>query len=285
MACGRRFCFVDAGAVQYVVDLFCGRVLRVFGDTPVVEGGPFTFDDAGDEPRLVGRGPNACTIHLVSDIMPWKLKVEVCHGEKLVITELAFRGVAVARDRVYTDRSCFALNVACPGGAAFKAQWFHRVAVDCPDADPTRLTCVMKYFMAYMDWFPKQSGGKAEVCVRNRISTSLKYFGVQPGHLRQSLRSRQRLDYNDNLARSLGPGTEEDEFYSISIKAMLLCICKLLQSNCTPSGAKLDPDPDAAYFALLRGLLQWPLRDVPTWGFSMDGVDFSLRTASLTSRC
>ena len=140
----------------------------------------------------------------------------------------------------------------------------------------------MKYFMAYMDWYPKQSGGKAEVCVRNRISTFLKYFGVQPGHLRDSIRSRQKQDYSDNLARSIAPGREEDEFYSISIKAMLLCICKLFQSNCTPSGAKPDPDPDAAYFALLRGLLQWPLRDTPTWGFSMDGMEFSLRTASLT---
>ena len=282
MACGGRFSFVDAGTVQYVIDLFCGRVLRVFGGKPVVEGGPFTFDDAGDEPRLVGRGPNACTIHLVSDIMPWNLKIEVGDGEKLVITELAFRGVQVKRDRVFTERSSFVLTVACPGGAAFKAQWFHRVAVDCPDADPTRLTCAMKYFMAYMDWYPKQSGGKAEVAVRNRISTFLKYFGVQPGHLRDSIRSRQKQDYSDNLARSIAPGREEDEFYSISIKAMLLCICKLFQSNCTPSGAKPDPDPDAAYLALLRGSCSGPRGTLRLGDLAWMVWIFSLRMASLT---
>ena len=144
----------------------------------------------------------------------------------------------------------------------------------------------MKYFMAYVDWFPKQSGGKAEACVRNRILTVLKYFGVQPGHVRQSVHSRLKQDSNDKVSRALAPGTQEDEYYSITFLAMLLCICRLLQSNCTSSGAKPDPDPDAAYIALLRGLLQWPLWDVPTRGFSMDGLDFfiSLRTASLTSR-
>ena len=118
MACGRRFFFVDAGTVQCVIDLFCGRVLRVFGDTPVVEGGPFAFNDAGDEPRWVGRGPNASTAHLVSDIVPCKLSLDASGGQ-LVITELAFRGVAVPRDLVYKKRSSFALTVACPGEARF----------------------------------------------------------------------------------------------------------------------------------------------------------------------
>ena len=40
---------IDAGSLQYVVDQLCGRVLRVFGDKPVVEGGPFTLDDTGDD--------------------------------------------------------------------------------------------------------------------------------------------------------------------------------------------------------------------------------------------
>ena len=40
MACGDRFLWVDAGTVQYVLDQFRGRVLRVFGDKPEVEGGP-----------------------------------------------------------------------------------------------------------------------------------------------------------------------------------------------------------------------------------------------------
>ena len=174
MACGRRFFFVDAGTVQCVIDLFCGRVLRVFGDTPVVEGGPFAFDDAGNAPRLVGRGPNASTVHLVSDIVPWKLGVYLDDsGDKPVIIELAFRGAIVPRHLVFKQRSSFSLTIDCPGGAPFKAQWFHRVAVDCPDADPTRLTCVMSYFMAYLDWSPSPSGRKSEVRVRDRIFTVL----------------------------------------------------------------------------------------------------------------
>ena len=129
--------------------------------------------------------------------------------------------------------------------------------------------------------FQINQGWKADVCVRNRILTVLKYFGVQPGHLRHSFRSRQQQDSNDKISRALAPGTQEDEYYSITIVAMLLCICKLLQSNCTSSGAKPDPDPDAAYIALLGGLLQWPLRDVLTWGFSMDGVDFFIENGEL----
>ena len=67
---------IDAGSLQYVVDQLCGRVLRVFGDKPVVEGGPFTLDDTGDEPRLVVRGPVGGAVHLISDIIPWEVKID-----------------------------------------------------------------------------------------------------------------------------------------------------------------------------------------------------------------
>lgn len=139
----------------------------------------------------------------------------------------------------------------------------------------------MKYFMAYVDMGSSGSRGKAEVRVRGRILTVLEYYGVQPGHVRQSFRSRKQQDAIDKVATTLAPGEQEDEFYSITILAMLLSICRLLPSNCSSSGAKPDPDPDAPYIALLRGLLQWPLRDVPTWGFSMDGLDFFIENGEL----
>ena len=278
--CG-RFSFVDAGTVQYVIDQWCGRVLQVFGGKPVLEGGPFTLDDAGGEPRLLGRGPSAGTIHLVSDIVPWKLKVDLGPGGNHAITGLAIRGVEVDLRRVYTQRECFALDVACPGGPAFQAQWFHRVAADCSDGAPTRLTCTMKHFMAYLDMGSSTRKGHEVVRVHKRILTVLKYYGVQPGHVRQSYHSRRKQDAIDKVATTFVPGEQEDEFYSITILAMLLSTCRFLPSNGPSSGAKPDPDRDAPYIALLRGLLQWPLRDVPTWGFSMDGVDFFIENGEL----
>ena len=70
MAIGDRFLLVDAGSVQYVIDQCRGKVLRVFGENPVVEGGPFTLDATGDDPRLVGRGPDGSPVHHLKRIIP-----------------------------------------------------------------------------------------------------------------------------------------------------------------------------------------------------------------------
>ena len=67
----------------------------------------------------------------------------------------------------------------------------------------------------------------------------------------------------------------------MTIVAMLLCICRLLQPRDEPSGAKPDPDPDAGHLASLRGLLQWPLRNTPSWGISIEGVDFFIEDGEL----
>ena len=135
MASGDRFLLVDAGSVQYVLDQFRGRVLRVFGEKPVVEGGPFTLDATGDEPRLVGRGPDGSPVHHLQHIIPWIVKIDAT-GDKLVITELRFRGDTTSGQDVFRKRSSCALTVDCLGGEPLQAQWFHRVAVRCVDAIP-----------------------------------------------------------------------------------------------------------------------------------------------------
>ena len=116
---------------------------------------------------------------------------------------------------------------------------------------------------------------------RDRVASILKYFGVKPEHLRQSRRSRLLQDRKDKSLQTLAPGDEEDEFYSMTILAMLLCICKGLQPRVESSGDKPDHDSRGAHLALLRGLLQWPLRHTPSWGTSIDGMDFLIEDGEL----
>ena len=282
--CG-RFSFVDAGAVQYVIDQWCGRVLQAFGGKPVLEGGPFTLDDAGGEPRLLGRGPSAGTIHLVSDIVPWKLKVDLGPGGQHAITELAVRGVEVEPSRVYTQRSCFALNVACPGGPAFKAQWLHRVAADCPDGVPTRLTCTLKYFMAYLDMGSSGSRGKEAVRVRSRILTVLKYYGVQPGHVRQSYRSRRKQDAIDKVATTLPPANKRTN----SIPSQSWPCSFPFAGSSRPivyrAAQSLTPTGTHPILHCCGGSCSGPCGTFRLGDLAWMVWIFSLRTASLTSRC
>ena len=222
MDSGGRFSLIDAGSLQYVVDQLCGRVLRVFGDKPAVEGGPFTLDDTGDEPRLLFPGPVGGEGDLITDIIPWEVSFDAT-GDEPLITELRFRGVACPGTFVFRKISCFALTVDCLGGKPFQAQWFHRLAVECNGASPTRLTCVLKYFMKYIGWTPR-SDGRSQTAAAARIEYLLEYFGVKPDHLHASSH-RSSTCQSENSSYIKDVATEE-EYYSVTVVAMLLCMCK-----------------------------------------------------------
>ena len=75
------------------------------------------MDDTGDEPRLVFRGPVGDAVHLITDIIPWKVKIDAT-GDEPLMTELRFRGVAF-RDvhlvSVYQASACLGVS-GCPVG-------------------------------------------------------------------------------------------------------------------------------------------------------------------------
>ena len=217
-----RFSLIDAGSLQYVVDQLCGRVLRVFGDKPAVEGGPFTLEDTGDEPRLVFRGPVGGACDLITDIIPWEVKIDAT-GDEPLITELRFRGKTVAGHLVFKTVSSFVLTVACLGGKAFQAQWYQRLAVEDHGNNPTRLTCTLKHFMRYMGWNPRRSHDGEQKGVADRIAVLLEYFGVRPDHLHESHRSSSSVS---STPKFMNDDATSDEYYTITVVTMLLCICK-----------------------------------------------------------
>ena len=268
---------IDAGSLQYVVDQLCGRVLRVFGDKPAVEGGPFTLDDTGDEPRLLFPGPVGGEGDLITDIISWEVSFDAT-GDELLIAELRFRGVAISGTLVFRKKSCFALTVDCLGGKPFQAQWFHRLAVECHGANPTRLTCVLAYFMQYIGWVPRQDG-RLQSYAAERIATLLNYFGVKPDHLHASSKSSSAFkSYNPSFIKD---AATEEEFFSVTVVAMILCICKTCPSGDEDQGDGHDKDNNDAPLALLRALLTWPLQSTPMWGITIEGIDFLIEDGKL----
>ena len=277
MASGGRFTLIDAGSLQYVVDQLCGRVLRVFGDKPVVEGGPFTLDDTGDDPRLLfPMQPDGGGLDLITDVLPWEVSYEAT-GDEPLITEFRFRGVACHGKLMFRKKDSFALTVDCLGGKPFQAQWFHRLAVACNGGIPTRLTCVLKYFMKYIGWNIFATG-RAQVRLAPRIEVILEYFGVKPEHLRNSAKSNMQ---KISTAGHVQDVSTQDEYYSVTVVAMLLVICKLLNSATEGQDDGDDVDMGGASLELLRGLLMWPLRSTPTWGITVEGVDFLIQDGKL----
>ena len=278
MASGGRVCLLDAGSLQYVVDQLCGRVLRVFGDKPAVEGGPFTLSDIlSRTPRLVFRGPVGGAVHLVVDIIPWEVTVDAT-GDQPLITELRFRGKSVPGSQVFRNKSSFALTINCLGGKPFQAQWYCRLAVEGHGANPTRLTCVLSYFMKYIGRVPRQDG-RLQSYAAERIATLLDYFGVKPDHLHGSSKSSAALkSHNPSYIRD---GATDDEFFSVTVVAMLLCICKFCPSGDEDQGDGHDKEHNGAPLALLRALLTWPLQSTPMWGITIEGIDFFIEDGKL----
>ena len=197
-------------------------------------------------------------MHLITDIIPWEVKIDAT-GDEPLMTELRFRGVAFSGRDVFRKKSSFALTVDCLGGKPFQAQWFHRLAVACNGGIPTRLTCVLKYFMKYIGWIPR-CDGRSQTDAAERIAFLLEYFGVKPDHLHNSQRCRS---HQSSTSGYIKDDATEEEYYSVTVVAMLLCICKFFHSA-HEGGDGHDAENDKACLELLRGLLMWPLQSTPT---------------------
>ena len=168
-----------------------------------------------------------------------------------------------------------------PWRETFQAQWFHRLAVECHGANPTRLTCVLKYFMKYIGWTPR-SDGRSQTAAAGRIAVLLEYFGVKPDHLHSSSKSGTQQRSTSGYIQDVAT---EEEYYSVTVVAMLLCICKLFHPATEDRDDGNDVDMGEASLELLRGLLMWPLQSTPTWGIIVEGIDFLIQDGKLTSRC
>ena len=278
MDSGDRFTLIDAGSLQYVVDQLCGRVLRVFGDKPVVQGGPFTLDNTScTDPRLLFRGPGGGGLDLITDVLPWEVSYEETDDEPLIL-EFRFRGVACPGKLVFRKIDSFVLTVDCLGGKPFQAQWYHRLAVECNGGNPTRLTCVLKYFMKYIGWNLRDDYYRGQSRLATRIESILEYFGVKPEHLHNSAKSNMQ---HISTAGHVQNFSTQDEYYSVTVVAMLLIICKLFHSEPEGEDDGDDVDMGKAFSDLLRGLLMWPLRSTPTWGMTVEGIDFLIQDGKL----
>ena len=277
MASGGRFSLICAGSLQYVVDQLCGRILRVFGDKPAVEGGPFTLEKDEDPLRWMLQRKDDDEAYILTDILPWELKVDAT-GDEPFISKLLFRGRTVAGHLAFTSVSSFVLTVVCRGGKAFQAQWYQRLAVENHGNTPTRLTCTLKHFMRQMGWSPYAWRGNWQAGAAKRITNLLEYFGVRPDHLHDSHRSTSSLSKTPKFKKD---DATSDEYYSITVVGMLLCICKFFHCGWDDRDDGHDEEKRRGWSELLQGLLMWPLRCTSIWGISIEGIDFVIEDGEL----
>jgi hypothetical protein len=270
MATGDRFVLFDSATVQYVLDLYCGRTVIVFGEKPVVEGGPFDLDNSALRSRLVGRQAAASLVYDVQELLPWSVLMDES-GDEPSLAVLRLPSMSFSGEEVFKKRFSHVLTISCPGGEPFQSEWYARIWSSTEAGHPKRLSCPLQFIMEYTS-LGLQRGHNVQGFLTQRIKTSLAVFGVQPDHVRVSNHCRKKQDHFDNMVSPL-QHEDVDDTYSVSVLGAILFLCKELAYASFTIGDKPGPVSEASLWALLRGLLRWPLRATPSWGLTIASVD------------
>jgi hypothetical protein len=255
---------------QFLIDLMCGRVACIFGVEPVTDKGPFTLEGSTSNALLLSLTDGQLEPLPVREVLPWQIVFEP-NGDQPVSLIIGDDVVATPWANLPLEKTTRVMEVPCPDGKFFLAEWVVRESGRLMDGMPHRIRVFLKYLIKELRVAEKVKHNPQGRMVL-RVNTALKWFGVEPEHVNES-RQASRLKSGAGASCRFHEDTDTDEGYSITVfGALLWCLKEGVKARTLNGDQPDEQGLHAAIKSVLVGLCDWPLQAKKDWSFDFEGL-------------